>query len=143
MCVAMVDWLFLNVKYIYSILTTNMMCLAMGYWILLQNLQKFKYFCILLQNCYFLIIFMKKVGNILASDYGTLISPTTRNNNNCWWCWTVLFQIVELQRVRLLSLLMIFDGFELYFIQLWWILSYTVFLETISSDIELCMDIHT
>ena len=55
---------------------------------------------------------MKKIGNFLASDYVTLMSTTTGENNNFWWCWTVLYPNVELQYVILQSLLIIFDGFN-------------------------------
>ena len=49
----------------------------------------------------------KGLAIFLVSDYGTLMSTTTGDNSNCWWCWTVLSPIVELQYVRLWILLMI------------------------------------
>ena len=117
-CLVMVDWLLLHMLKIYIILSTILMCLSTGDWIYLHVLQRCKFFCILLQNCYFLINSMKKVGNLLYYEYVTMMSPTTGDNRNCWWCWTVLSPIVDLQYVRLWIILMIFDGFELHFIQL-------------------------
>ena len=48
-CSAMVDWLLLNCEKC-GILSTIMMCLAMGYWMFFQKLQKCEYFCILLKT---------------------------------------------------------------------------------------------
>ena len=55
----------------------------------------------------------------------------------------MLSTIVELQCVRLYILLMLFHGFELHFIRLWSILSYPVFLDNTSSEVGICMDLHT
>ena len=106
-------------------------------------LQKCKLFCILLQNCYFLINLMKKLGNFLASDNGTLMSPSTADNSNCWWCWSMLYPIKDLQCIRLWNLLMIIMVLNciLYnYVGYWHNL---FFLDKTSSELELCMDLHT
>ena len=126
-CSVMVYLLLLYMLNTYSVLSTILVRLTMRDWIYLHVLQKCKFFRILLQKFYFMISLMKRVGNFLASDYETLMSPTTRDNRNCWWYWTVLSTILELQCVRLWILLMIFDGFELYFIRILRLLSYPVF----------------
>ena len=89
-CLVVVSWLLLYMLNIYSILSTILIWLATGDWIYLHVLQKCKCLSILLQNCYFLINLMKKVGNFFASDYVTLVSPITDDISNRWWCWTML-----------------------------------------------------
>ena len=54
-----------------------------------------------------------------------------------------VLSIVELQRVRLRILLMIFDGFDLHVILIWRLMSQTIFLEKTSSKVELCMYVNT
>ena len=65
----------------------------------------------LIVSCYKTVIFIsiqwKKVGNSLASYYGTLMYPTIGDNRNCWWCWTMFSTTVELQCVILRILLVI------------------------------------
>ena len=50
---------------------------------------------------------------------------------------------VELQCVRLWIILILFHGFELHFIRLWSLLSYPVFLDNTSSEVGICLDLHT
>ena len=68
----------------FSTITTILMCLSTGDWIYLHVSQK----CRLLYLDTVLLsydqLYEKVVGNFLASDYGTLMSPTTDDNSNCW-----------------------------------------------------------